>query len=131
MPESTTSCAVNDLIARSKCYQQMCLGEIDNNAVVLFAQVANLAASGGTDYTNDLTALLNDAKEYQVLPKNQRRQINLLISLDNASDDGADISYDPNVLMAAAKCYACLGVELQFQLMLFLRCSLAKLDKPS
>lgn len=130
MPESTTSCDINDLIARAKCFEKPCLGEIDQNAIEIFARVANLAASGGADYSANLNALLTAAKEYQVVPKDQRRAISLLLSLDNASDDGATISYDPNVLKSDAKCYSCLGIELQLQLLLFLRCQLAKLDKP-
>lgn len=130
MPESTTSCAVNDLLQRSKCLQRACLGEISMNAIEILARVKNLAASGGTDFSADLNGLLTASKEYQVLPKDQRRQINLILSIDNANDDGASVPYDPNELEALAKCYSCLGIELQLQVLLFLRCSLAKLDKP-
>lgn len=130
MPEHTTSCAVNTLLARAKCFEKNCLGEIDLNAMEIFARVENLTASGGTDYSANLNALLQDSKEYQMLPKDQRRAINLVLSIDNANDDGASVSYDPNVLRANAKCFMCLGVELQYQILLFLRCSLAKLDKP-
>lgn len=130
MPESTTSCAVNTLLARSKCFQKPCLGEIDLNAMEIYARVKNLQAVGGTDYSASLNALLVDSKEYQALPKDQRQAINLLLSIDNAIDDGASVSYDPNVLKSNAKCYECLGVELQRQVLLFLRCSLAKLNKP-
>jgi hypothetical protein len=130
MPESTTSCAVNTLLARSKCFQKPCLGEIDLNAMEIYARVKNLAASGGTDYSASLHTLLVDSKEYQALPKDQRRAINLLLTIDNANDDGASVSYDPNVLESNAKCFKCLGIELQVQLLLFLRCQLAKLNKP-
>lgn len=130
MPESTTSCSVNTLLARAKCYQKPCFGEINWNAMEIHARVQNLAASGGTNYSSNLNALLQDSKEYQALPKDQRRAINLLLSIDNANDDGASVSYDPNVLAAQSKCFECLGLELQLQVLLFLRCSLAKLDKP-
>jgi hypothetical protein len=128
--EQTTTCDINVLLARSKCFQRACLGEIDLNSIEILARVKNLAASGGSDYTTNLNALLQDAKQYQVIPKDQRRQINVVLSIDNAIDDGASMSYDPNVLKSQAKCYECLGIELQLQLLLFLRCSLAKLDKP-
>ena len=130
MANSTTSCAVNTLLARAKCFEKNCLGEIDWNAMEIYARVKNLAASGGTDYSANLNALLKDSKEYQMLPKDQRRAINLVLSIDNANDDGAVVSYDPNVLRANAKCFMCLGIELQLQILLYLRCSLAKLDKP-
>jgi hypothetical protein len=130
MPNTTTSCAVADLIARAKCFEKPCLGEIDINAIEILARVKNLAASGGTDYSANLNALLTDAKQYQVLAKDQRRAINLLIGLDNAADDGASISYDPNVLKAQAKCYECIPLETQLNTLLFLRCALARLDKP-
>jgi hypothetical protein len=130
MPEHTTSCAVNTLLARSKCLQRLCLGETDWNAIGIYARVKNLAASGGTDYSANMNALLQASKEYQVLPGDQRRAIDLLLSIDNANDNGASVSYDPNVLKSNAKCFECLGLELQMQILLFLRCSLAKLDKP-
>jgi hypothetical protein len=130
MANTTTSCAVNTLLARAKCFEKNCLGEIDLNAMEIYARVKNLAASGGTDYSANLNALLVDSKQYQMLPKDQRRAINLVLSIDNANDDGAVVSYDPNVLKANAKCFECLGVELQYQVLLYLRCSLAKLDKP-
>lgn len=130
MPDQTPTCSANDLITRSKCYQKNCLGEIDINAIEILARVKNLAASGGTDYSSNLNALLTDSKQFQVLPKDQRRAINLLLSIDNAIDDGASLSYDPNVLKSQAKCYECLGLELQFQTLLYLRCALAQLDKP-
>jgi len=130
MPESTTSCDVNDLLQRSKCLQRACLGEISVNAIEILARVKNLAASGGSDFTSDLNGLLEASKQYQVLPKDQRRQINLLLSIDNANDDGASVPYDPNELESLSKCYQCLGIELQLQVLLYLRCSLAKLDKP-
>jgi hypothetical protein len=118
------------LLARAACFEKPCLGEIDLNAMEIYARVQNLIASGGTNYASSLTTLLKDSKEYQMLPKDQRRAINLVLSIDNANDDGATVSYNPNVLEANAKCYKCLGVELQLQILLFLRCSLAKLNKP-
>lgn len=130
MPEHTTSCAVNTLLARAACFEKNCLSEVDINAIEIYARIKNLAASGGTDYSSNLNALLKDSKEYQMLPKDQRRAISLLISIDNANDDGASVSYDPNVLKSNAKCFECLGIELQFQILLYLRCALAKLDKP-
>jgi hypothetical protein len=130
MPEHTTSCDVNTLLARAACFEKPCLGEIDLNAMEIYARVQNLAASGGTDYSASLNALLQASKQYQTLPKDQRRAINLVLSIDNANDDGAPVSYDPNVLESNAKCFKCLGIELQYQILLFLRCSLAKLDKP-
>jgi len=130
MAEHTTSCAVNTLLSRAACFEKNCLGEIDINAIEIYARVKNLAASGGTDYSASLNALLQASKEYQMLPKDQRRAINLVLSIDNANDNGATVSYDPNVLKANAKCFECLGIEMQLQILLFLRCSLAKLDKP-
>lgn len=129
MPEHTTSCEPDALLARAKCFEKNCLGELDLNGIEILARVKNLAASGGANYTT-INALLSACRHYQALPKDQRRAISLLLSIDNANDDGANVSYNPNVLKGQAAGYIALGVELQQQVLLFLRCSLAKLDKP-
>lgn len=131
MPEHTTSCDINTLISRSKCFQKNCLGEQDWEGIEIYARIQNLAASGGADYRTNFDALLLAAKAYQPVPSDTRKAIDLLLTLDNANDNGATVSYNPNVLKSGAARMISLGVELQKQLNLFLKCSLAKLDKPS
>lgn len=131
MPEHTTSCDINDLISRSKCFQKNCLGPQDWDGIEILARVANLAASGGADYTNDPHALFEAAKAYQPIPSDTRKAIDLLLTIDNANDNSATVSYDPNVLKAQAAGFISLGTELQKQLLLFLKCQLGKLDKPA
>ena len=131
MPEATTSCDVNTLLARAKCYEKFCLGEQDWNGIEIYARVLGLQAAGGTDYRTNTNALLQASKEYQALSGDQRKAIDLLLTLDNADDNGAVISYDPNTLKKNAAGFISLGHELQKQVLLFLKCQLGKLDKPS
>lgn len=131
MAEHTTSCGPNALLARAKCFEKNCLGPQDWDGIEIYARVANLAASGGTNYTGNINALLKACREYQALPSDQRKAIDLLLTIDNANDNGAVVSYDPNVLKRNAAGLISLGTELQKQVLLFLKCQLGKLDKPS
>jgi hypothetical protein len=126
-----TSCDINTLIGRAKCLSKPCLGSQDWEGIEIYARIAGLAAAGGADYTSDPDALFNAAKAFQVVPGDTRKAIDLLFSLDAANDNGATVSYDPNVLKAKAAGYISLGTELQKQLNLFLKCALTSLDKPS
>jgi hypothetical protein len=131
MPEHTTSCAPSVLLSRAKCFEKNCLGPSDLEGIEIYARVANLAASGGDDYTGNINALLTACKTYQAIPGDQRKAIDLLLTIDNANDNGAVVSYDPNVLKKNAAGYISLGIELQKQVLLFLKCQLGKLDKPA
>lgn len=131
MPEQTTTCDINALLNRAKCYEKQCLGPQDIEGIEIYARIQNLAASGGPDYRSNMDALFQAAKQYQVIPCDQRKAIDLLLTIDNANDNGASVSYDPNVLKKNSAPFISLGVELQKQLLLFLKCQLAKLDKPA
>lgn len=131
MANQTTNCAPNVLLNRAKCFQKNCLGPQDWDGIEIYARVLNLAASGGSNYTGNTNALLKACKEYQALPSDQRKAIDLLLTLDNANDNGAVVSYDPSVLKKNAAGFISLGTELQKQVLLFLKCELAKLDKPA
>ena len=56
---------LRDLLEASKCFRMPCMGEQDRTAILTAVRVANLEASGGADFTNDLTALQNAAKDWR------------------------------------------------------------------
>lgn len=124
------SCDVNTLLADSKCFTEPCMSEPEREAIELLVRVLNLAAVGGADYTNDLTQLQIDAKDWQTIFCNQRKAMELFIDIQNAIDNGASFDSSANALRTAAKCYECLGKEQKKRLMSFLKCAINTLGEP-
>lgn len=124
------TCDANDLLNSAKCLMDQCMGQEERDAIDIYLRVQNLAAIGGADYTDDLNALLQAAKEWQALAPNQRKAIDLWIDMQNAIDNGASIDQDPNALAAAAKCYLCLGEDTKKALQSFLKCAINTLGEP-
>ncbi len=123
-------CNLRALINASKCFLEPCMSEWDRESILIFARVKNLAASGGTNYLNNLNGLLQASKEWQVLSGTQRSAIDLYIDLTNAVNNGATINTARDELMVAARCYRCLGHELRKQILGFLKCAINNLAKP-
>jgi hypothetical protein len=130
MPADYDSCDVNELLASSACFQEICMGQSARDAIEIYARVQNLAASGGTDYTADTNGLLQAAKEWQPLSKNQMDAIDLYIDIQNAISNGADFETDVNSLMSAAACYRCLGTQTQKTVLDYLKCAINSLGEP-
>jgi hypothetical protein len=118
------NCDLNALIAASAQFTEPHMGSAERKAIALYAMVIALAALGGADYSDSLTALQDAAKEWQTTAPAQREAINTVIHTQNATDNGADVPTDVNELKAASRCYLCLGDERMEQLMLFLRCAI-------
>lgn len=122
------NCDVNTRLAAAGCFSGQCLGDSEREAIQLYARVANLAASGGTDFSTDLTALQEAAKEWQSLSQAELAAIDVQISVANAVANGASIETGANALKEASACYACLGAETRHQISEFLRCALSNLN---
>ena len=127
MPISTD---VNQLLSDSACYKEFCMGDGSRLPIEIYARVQNLAAIGGTDYSNDLNGLLTATKTYQPLYEEQRKAIGVNIALVNAVADGAVIDTNVNSLKAESKCYECLGLETQKNLLLWLGIQINNFAKP-
>lgn len=123
-------CNVRALINASKCFLEQCMSEHDRESIRIFARVKNLAASGGTNYLNNLNGLLQASKDWQVLSGTQRSAIDLYIDITNAINNGATIDTSPDELMVAARCYRCLGHETRKQILGFLKCAINNLGNP-
>jgi hypothetical protein len=124
------NCDLNALLALSKCLEETCTAEEERLAIDLYARIVELQASGGADYRNAMTLLANDAKQFQVLFKNQRQAIALAIDLQNVVAVAPSFSTDINALKAGAKCFECWGSEFKKNVLLFLKCQLNSLGKP-
>lgn len=124
------NCNVEELLLNSKCFTEPCMGVEDRQAILILARVLNLAAAGGADYTNDLTQLQIDAKEWQTIFENQRMAMELFMSIQNAIAAGATFDESADALKDAAKCYLCLGEEQKKRLLSFLKCALNNLGEP-
>jgi len=126
------SCNLNTLIQSAKCLSDICVSQSDRDAINIYVRVANLAASGGTDYRSNLSGLLKDSILWQKQSCDTLKAVSLWFDILNANDNGAGISTDPKVLLAAAKCMrgTCLGKEETRGVLDFLKCSINQLGKP-
>lgn len=125
------SCNINSLIQSSKCLSAACMADPDRSAIDIYVRVANLAASGGTDYRNNLTKLLKDSVQWQKSAETLRA-VSLWMDILNANDNGAGLSTNPKVLLSAARCMraSCLGKEQTRGIKEFLKCSINAQGKP-
>lgn len=75
----------------SSCLGWQCLDTQTQKAITARAMVLELAALGGTDYTNDLPGLLNDVAKLRQLSPENRNAAMLGIMLQNATEAGASV----------------------------------------
>lgn len=102
---SETACLRDTFIDNSKCFAY--LNPQEQQALMVYLKVKELAALGGTDYTNELTPdgqLNTDSIAYVKLTPPQVALSYLAIELDNATSAGATISTDINVLAQEIAC---------------------------
>lgn len=129
---NTYTCDVNTLMTLSKCYQDKCMADGDRKAIMIYARAKNLAALGGTDYSNNLKQLLIDSAAWRQRAENELRAIVVYETIQNAINDGASINTNTNSLATAAKCFGsmCLGKEDQNGILAFLGCTITTQTKP-
>lgn len=127
------SCNLNDLIQAAKCLSDVCMSESDRKAIQIYARVASLAASGGTDYRNNLSLLLKDSRLWQLQSCDTLQAVDTYITILDANDNGAALGTDPKAILAEAKCMrgGCLGKEQTRGVLEFLKCALNQLDSPA
>jgi len=118
------SCDINDILAASKCLKPPCQSGFMADALMIGVEVADLAALGGTDYTDDLNQLLTDAREWAILNNKLRDVVELYLAIQRALDDGATTPEDLTEFLTTVECYQCLGHETRKNLILYLRCQI-------
>lgn len=117
-------CDLDALLEASACFINGCLSQDERDAIEIHLKVLALEAVGGADYTSDLTALLEAAKEWQVLGGVQMQGVNTVITRQNAIDNGVTADTDADTLKEASKCYLCVPPAIKKQLLLFLKCAI-------
>lgn len=125
-------CNVANLKAAATCFMPKCMGDLEREAIDMYILMADLAALGGTDYLNNLSALEVDGKDWERLAQGERRAIITYINLQNAIANGADFGGDTsaNNLKALSKCLQCFGPESRKGLMTLLKCQLSNVTQP-
>lgn len=122
------SCDIDALMAQSKCFSNLCLGEFDLLALDLWVRIQTLKAVGGPDYTNDLHGLLEASKKWQHLSELERKRLALFIDILWAMEEGVTSTGVAEILRQA-QCYKCLGLDLMKTTNLYLKCAIASYEE--
>ena len=124
------NCDPNDLVVASRCFIEPCASDAERQAIDILIRVKDLAAVGGTDYS-DPTALQAAFAGFNRLTKIERNAIALYLDLQNAITDGAVFpsGTDINGLKKDARCFLCIPKERRKQMLLALKCALNSLDE--
>jgi len=96
-------CTRESLIADGACYQKLGFGR-QRLAFRVWLEILQLAAVGGTDYSDNIDGLLADSKCLDTLNTEQRDVADIVIDAQNATDAGADVPTDMTDVMAAITC---------------------------
>ena len=129
MAANFLDCDIDAILAASKCIKPTCRSGYMTDALKIGVLIADLAASGGTDYTDDLTQLLTDARKWQVLNPKLREVVELYLLIQVALDHGATTPEDLDAFLQTVECYQCLGFETRKNLEVFLRCQLDSISR--
>ena len=120
------SCDLNALLGATACFQDKCMAQSDRDAVKIYARIKNLAALGGTDYSSDLTQLMDDAALWRLRSPDELAAVDVYITLQNAINNGASIDTAVSALATAIKCLKgqCVGTADAQGLLAYLKCAI-------
>jgi hypothetical protein len=126
------TCDISTLTKSAACFMPQCMGEDEREAISVVTAIYDLAASGGTDYTRDLSAgisqLGQDATCWSCLSKGERQAITTELDYESALADGASFPAD-KTLKQLAKPFVVIGKERRAAILLYLKCALATYDQ--
>lgn len=126
------SCNAGSILADIACFEDGCTSEQEREALDVYLRILNLKAIGGTDYSANFKQLMIDAAQLKwlTLRCSQRKAIDLWMTMQNASDNGAVFDQNINAMKAGAKCYVCLGMEDLKNLQKYLACLINTRGEP-
>ena len=103
---SNPTCSTTTLITNAACYRQSSIDPIQQQALLIYGKVLELAAIGGTDYTAALTTtLLTDAAPVVgALSADNVTAANISTQFVNAAAAGASVPSTIQSKIAAVKC---------------------------
>lgn len=104
-------CTAIDLATNSACYQEKIVDSHKRLAIQVYALMLTAAATGGTDYTDDISGLIQAACAWKqmdtgTLTGSKRDAAFTAILLQNATAAGATV---PDSLQATLAAVACLS----------------------
>lgn len=120
------TCSATTFNTNASCYNLNTLNEAQQWSLLVYAKVLELAAIGGTDYTN---ALKTDLQTDSACPPQNRADImaaQVNVAFNNAADAGASIPATVSDALSLAAClqYVPGGVERLQRIDLLLNCKL-------
>lgn len=119
------TCSNTQFVDDATCYQKHILNAKQQKALLIYAKALELAAIGGTDYTDALsTTLVEDAPCWLTVDQKIAATIN--VAFVNAAGSGATVPADLDDKIAAIKCLLLVDPEKMDAILLWLTCQLGK-----
>jgi hypothetical protein len=113
------TCDANGIAEAAVCLQNPCINEADRMAIAVLAAAYALNNAGGTDYTADLDALIQDSVGIVSIGHNVVQAEELAVQL--AVDNGQPATVEE--LLAAVACLRCQPLKVLRKALQFLQCS--------
>ena len=123
-------CNATTLITNAACYHRTQLNPIQQQSLLIYAKVLELAAIGGTDYRTEMTGdLLTDA----ACPPSHEDDITaarIAVAFANATEAGATVPADINDKLDAIACLQHVpgGANVLNRIDLLLTCKLGRAE---
>ena len=125
-------CDLEELKEAATCFMNKCMGDSTRESINLYIALAFLKSQGGTDYTDNLSLLEIDSKQWERLAETDRKAIETYINLQFAVANHAEFPGGTNVsnLKSLSRCIECWGSEQRKSLMAFVWCQIANTVAP-
>ncbi len=115
-------CAVDTIATEAKCFQNPCINEQDRMAIGVLLKAYQLVTAGGTNYTNDFDALMQDSVGLLNIVIGHwtlsAEEVALLLDATSGSPTTVDD------LLAAVACLRCQSLEALRAAFMFLNCAI-------
>ena len=125
-------CDLNELRELSTCFSNKCMGDSTRESINLYIALAFLKSQGGTDYTEALSLLEIDSKQWERLAVSDRDAITTYINLQFAVANHAEFPGGTSTsnLKALSRCIQCLGSEQRKSMLAYVWCQIANTVVP-
>jgi len=116
------TCTASDIAEAAKCFQNPCVNDQDRLAIGVLLKAYQLVTAGGTDYTADLDALIQDSVGLLNITIGHwtlsAEEVALLLDATAGSPTTVD------ELLAAVACLRCQPLEVLRAAFMFLNCAI-------
>jgi hypothetical protein len=116
------TCTASDIAEAAKCFQNPCINENDRLAIGVLLKAYQLVTAGGTDYTDNLDALIADSVGLLNITIGMwtlsAEEVALLLDATSGSPTTVD------TLLAAVACLRCQSLKVLRAAFMFLNCAI-------